>query len=59
MRAEEFLVRNIREEEAAIREYEALEKTLATPEIRELVKRIVDDETLHVKLFSETLAKMH
>ena len=52
-------MRNIREEEAAIREYEALEKTLATPEIRELVKRIVDDETLHVKLFSETLAKMH
>ena len=59
VRAEEFLVRNVREEEAAIREYEALEKTLATPEIRELVKRIVDDETLHVKLFSETLAKMH
>lgn len=59
VRAKEFLVRNVREEEAAIREYEALEKTLATPEIRELVKRIVEDELLHVKLFSETLAKMH
>lgn len=59
VRPEEFLAQNVREEEATIREYERVGKLLTAPEVRELLERIAEDEKLHVKLFSESVAKMN
>lgn len=52
---EEMLKINIEEEKIAIREYERLISITDDDKIKEIIERIIMDEQLHIKIFSELL----
>lgn len=55
---EDFLAANVKAEESAIAYYEAVKNAVKTDELKQLLSRIIEDEVLHVKLFSEALASL-
>ena len=54
------LVKNALEDEhAAIRKYECQLERIADPHLAALLRRVIEDEREHVKLWEEVLGKMH